>query len=144
MSCPTDVLLLHALQILKPQLEELMHVLQVLPFAERCGLRDCSMAALCAHYAHITVDDVRRAIQRRVRAAQCRCAVLSRDVTAAIARCDCSYRVMCANHHAMYHSYHAMYRDVSQLSRDASNSSRDVTHFLHNVVITNFETNGLP
>ena len=35
-------------------------------------------------------------------------------------------------------------RDVSQLSRDASNSSRDVTHFLHNVVITNFETNGLP
>ena len=35
-------------------------------------------------------------------------------------------------------------RDVSQLSRDASNLSRDVTHFLHNVVITNFETNGLP
>ena len=35
-------------------------------------------------------------------------------------------------------------RDVSQLSRDASNSSRDVTHFLHNAVITNFETNGLP
>ena len=35
-------------------------------------------------------------------------------------------------------------RNVSQLSRDVSNSSRDVTHFLHNVVITNFETNGLP
>ena len=75
MSCPTDVLLLHALQILKPQLEEPMHVLQVLPFAERCGLRDCSMAALCARNAHIT----RRAKQWRVRAAQCRYAVLSRD-----------------------------------------------------------------
>ena len=35
-------------------------------------------------------------------------------------------------------------RDVSQLSRDESNLSRDVTDFLHNVVITNFETNGLP
>ena len=35
-------------------------------------------------------------------------------------------------------------RDVSNLSRDVSNLSRDVTHFLHNVVITNFETNGLP
>ena len=35
-------------------------------------------------------------------------------------------------------------RDVTQLSRDASNSSRDVAHFLHNTVITNFETNGLP
>ena len=79
MSCPTDVLLLHALQILKPQLEELMHVLQVLPFAERCGLRYCSIVALCVRNAHITVDDVRRAMQRRVRAAQCRCAVLSRD-----------------------------------------------------------------
>ena len=31
-----------------------------------------------------------------------------------------------------------------KLSRDVWNSSRDVTHFLHNVVITNFETNGLP
>ena len=73
--------------------------------------------ALCARNAHITVDDVRRAMQRRVLAAQCRCAMLSRDVTAAIARCDCSYRAMCAIHHAMcaihhamYHSYHAMYR----------------------------------
>jgi len=40
----------------------------------------------------------------------------------------------------MYHSYRTMY----QLSRDESNSSQDVIHFLHNVVITNFETNGLP
>ena len=42
-------------------------------------------------------------------------------------------------------------RDVSQLSRDVCNSSRDesnlsrdVIDFLYNVVITNFETNGLP
>ena len=35
-------------------------------------------------------------------------------------------------------------RDVSMLLRDESNLSCDVTHFLHNVVITNFETNGLP
>ena len=58
------------------------------------------MAALCARNAHITVDDVRRSMQRRVRAGQCRCAVLSRDVTA-IALCDCS-------HYAMCHSYRVM------------------------------------
>ena len=35
-------------------------------------------------------------------------------------------------------------RDVCNSSRDVSMLSLDVTHFLHNVVITNFETNGLP
>ena len=33
--------------------------------------------------------------------------------------------------------------DVSQLSHDESNLSRDVTHFLYNVVITNFESKAL-
>ena len=35
-------------------------------------------------------------------------------------------------------------RDVCNSLRDESDLSRDVTHFLHNVIIANFETNGLP
>ena len=92
-----------------------------------------SSMALCLRNAHITVDDVRRAMQRRVRAAQCRCAMLSRDV------CNSSRDVS-----QLSRNVSQLSRDVSRLPRDASNSSRDVTHFLHNVVIANFETNGLP
>ena len=39
------------------------------------------------------------------------------DVTAAIARCDCSYHTMCAIHDATYHSYHAMYRSYRVMGR---------------------------
>ena len=90
-----------------------------------------------------------------------------------IARRNCSFHAMCAIHRAMKLSYLAMWlqlsciasreamqlphdvcnsprdacnlsRNVSKLSLDVSQLLRDVTHFLHNVVITNFEINGLP
>ena len=67
---------------------------------------------------------------------------LLRDVTASY--CAMRLQLSCiASREAMQLSRDVFNSslDVSQLSRDESNWSHDVTHFLHNVVITNFETN---
>ena len=54
MSCPTGVLLLHAIQQLKLEL-----MLQVIPFAERCGLLGLDpVLRRSARNAHITLNDV--------------------------------------------------------------------------------------
>ena len=66
---------------------------------------------------------------------------LSRDVFLLLHVKQCSYRAVYEIHRAMYQSYHTMFEIHCAMCAFHRAMS---PIFLHNVVIANLETNGLP